>query len=176
MISRDKKETIVASTKARLAASQALLIAENGGLSVAEMTTFREELKSQGGQAQIVKNTLVKLAMEGSPYSPLGESLSGPLIFGTSEDPATLAKVFSNTAKGNEKFIIRGGALAEGLILNPADVGRLAAIPGRHQLMGMLVTTMAAPISGFMRTLNEVPSGFVRVLAAVLAQKTDKDA
>ena len=171
MISRGKKETIVAETRAVLASSRALLVAENRGLSAAEIAAFRREVRGVGGRAQIVKNTLIKLAMTDTAYAPLGETLSGALIYGTGEDSAALAKVFADAAKNGDKLILRGGALAEGTILDSAGVGRLAAIPPRPQLLAMLLSALSAPIAGLGRTLNQLPAGLARTLAAVRDQK-----
>lgn len=172
MIDRDKKETIVAEVRARFLTSPAVFVAENGGLSAAQMTAFRRDIRAGEGRAQVVKNTLAKRAIAGGPFAALDEFLSGPLIFGAAADVAATAKVFAETAKANDKFIIRGGALAEGVLLSAADIGRLAAIPPRPRLMAMLLGTMKAPVGGFARTLNEIPARFVRTLAAVREQKS----
>ena len=173
MISRDKKEAIVAEVNARFCAAQAILIAENGGLSAAQIAQFRHDVKSGGGQAQVIKNTLAKRALAGSPFASLGDSLSGPLIFAAAEDATVTAKTFAETAKANDKFIIRGGGLAEGVLLDAAAIGRLAAIPPRAQLLSNLLNVMQSPLNNFVRTLHEVPSRFVRVLSAIHQQRGD---
>lgn len=175
MISREKKETVIADFRAQLEASQAVLIAENRGLTAAEMAQFRRDVRNGGGHVQVVKNTLAKIAMSDGVYQPLAEHLSGPLIFGASPDPAGLAKVFADTAKGNDKLNIRGGALAEGVLLDAAGVGKLASIPPREQLLAMLMSAMQAPTASFLRTLQAVPAGVVRALAAVRDKKQSED-
>ncbi|MGI9347371.1 MAG: 50S ribosomal protein L10 [Gammaproteobacteria bacterium] len=177
MLTREKKSHVVEDMRERLASAQVVLLAENAGLSAAQMTNFRRAIKGAGGvaSARVVKNTLAKIAMRGGQFEALGENLSGPLVFGVAEDPVVLAKVFSQTAKNSDKFILRGGALASGEMLNVADVGSLATIPSRDQLLANLVGTMQAPITGFVRTLAAVPSGFVRLLAAVQKQAADKN-
>ncbi|MGI9297981.1 MAG: 50S ribosomal protein L10 [Gammaproteobacteria bacterium] len=172
MIARNKKETIVAEVRARFLASPAVFVAENGGLSAAQMTAFRRDIRAGNGRAQVVKNTLAKRAIADGPFATLDEFLSGPLIFGAAVDVAATAKIFAETAKANDKFIIRGGALAEGIRLSAADVGRLAAIPPRPRLLAILLGTMKAPIGGFARTLHEVPARFARTLAALRDQKS----
>lgn len=167
MISRDKKEAVVAEVKSRFDSAAAVLLAENGGLAADEMAALRREMKAGGGRVRVIKNTLAKRAVAGGKYELLDGMLSGALIYGDSEDPAAAAKVFFNTAKANEKFILRGGALAEGVLLDAAAVARLAAIPGRPQLLSALLGAMRAPSVSFVRTLNEVPARFVRILAAV---------
>ena len=172
MIDRRKKETIVSEVRARFLASTGVFVAENGGLSAAQMAAFRRAIVAGDGRAQVVKNTLAKRAIADSPFSGLEEFLTGPLIFAVAADLAATAKVLAETAKGNEKFIIRGGALAEGALLSASDIGRLAEIPPRPRLMAILLGTMKAPVGGFARTLHEVPARFARTLAAIRDQKS----
>ena len=174
MISRDKKEAVVAEVKSRFDAAAAVFIAENGGLTAAEMAALRREVKAGGGCVRVIKNTLAKRAVAGGKYELLGGMLSGALIYGDAEDPAAAAKVFSNTAKANGKFILRGGALAEGVLLDAAAITRLAAIPGRPQLLAALLGAMQAPVGAFVRTLNEIPARFVRTVAAVRDGRSEK--
>ena len=167
MLTKSQKEALVAAMKNHLAVAQAVVIAENTGLSAEQMAVFRAGLKASGGRAQVVKNTLAKRAVAGSPFESLSGSLSGSLIYGMGDDPAVLSKAFFDAAKANEKLIIRGGALADGSILDAATVERLAAIPGRSQLLASLLCVMQAPVTTLVRLLNEVPGRFVRTLAAV---------
>lgn len=175
MITREQKESVVAGMRDRFSRAQAVFIAENAGLTAEQMMQFRRNIRSASGVAQVAKNTLAQRAMKDSPFEVLGEGLSGPLIYGAAEDAAAVAKVFSDTAKDNEKFIIRGGALAEGVLLDAAAVAKLASIPPRAQLLAMLASAMQAPMSGLVRTLNEVPSRMVRSLAALRDQKSGGD-
>ena len=85
-----------------------------------------------------------------------------------------MAKVFSETAKKNNKLIIRGGALAHSGNLDDAAIWTLAALPGRMELLSRLAATTASPISGFLRQLNEFPASFARALAAIRDKKKTK--
>jgi large subunit ribosomal protein L10 len=87
-----------------------------------------------------------------------------------SSDPVALAKVLHEFAKGNEKLAIKGGAMAN-YVMSPKDVASLATLPSRDELLARLLGTMQAPVAQFVRTLNEVPSRFVRTLAAVCDAK-----
>lgn len=167
MISREKKESVVKDFRERLSAAQAVVIAENRGLSAEDFAEFRRGVKSSGGQAQVVKNTLAKIAMTGGAFEPLSEGLNGPLIYGAGEDAAALAKAFAEGAKNHENLIIRGGALADGMLLDEAAIKKLASIPPREQLLAKLLGVLSAPAATLVRTLHAVPSGFVRALAAV---------
>jgi large subunit ribosomal protein L10 len=94
----------------------------------------------------------------------------GPLMYGISQDPVAGAKTLSEFAKDNEKFVIKGGSMPNSL-MSPADIKALATMPSRDELIATLLGTMQAPVAKFVRTMNEVPTGFVRALAAVRDQK-----
>jgi large subunit ribosomal protein L10 len=96
--------------------------------------------------------------------------MTGPLIFGMSEDPVAVAKVLNNFAKENDLFVIKSGALPNEK-MDEAKIKALASLPSREELLAKLMGTMQAPIAKFVRTLNEVPTKFVRGLAAVRDQK-----
>ena len=100
----------------------------------------------------------------------MSEQLTGPLIYGISEDPVAAAKVLAGFAKSNDKLVIKAGALPNNL-LNQDGVKALATMPSREELLSKLLGTMQAPIAQFVRTLNEVPTKFARGLAAVRDQK-----
>ena len=170
MISKEKKESIVADFRQRLAAAQALVIAENRGLSAEEFANFRREVRGCGGQVQVVKNTLAKIAMSGGAFAPLSDNLNGPLIYGAGEDAAALAKAFAEAAKNHDSLIIRGGALADGMLLDAAAVKNLATILPRPQLIAKLLGVLSAPSAALVQTLHALPTGLVRVLAAVRDQ------
>ncbi len=171
MISREKKEKIVTRMRERFAASQALVIAENAGLTVAQMESLRRSARACGGSAQVVKNTLARRACEGTPFAAAVKDFSGPLIYGVGSDSPALAKVFADAAKDHEKLILRGGALPDGDALDAAGVRALAALPSREQLLAMVANAFAAPIASFARALLEVPAGLARALAEAARQK-----
>ena len=105
------------------------------------------------------------LAFEG-----LTDQMVGPLMYGISSDPVNVAKVLNDFAKGNEHFTIKAAAMPNAVI-SAKEVEALANMPSRAQLVATLMATMQAPVAKFVRTLNEVPTGFVRALAAVKEQK-----
>jgi large subunit ribosomal protein L10 len=114
---------------------------------------------------------LARRAVAETPFAGLTEKMVGPLAYGISADPVAVAKVLQEFSKDNaEKFVIRGGAMPNA-VMTPAQVADLAKMPGRNELLGMLLGTMQAPIAKLARTLNEVPGKFVRTLAALQEQK-----
>src|SRR5512138_1975173 len=159
----EQKQAVVAQEVAR---AQAIVMAENRGMPVAAMTQLRAKARASGVYFRVVKNTLVRRAVAESPFAPLAEKMVGPLAYGIGSDPVAVAKVLNDFAKGNEKFVITGGAMP-GQVMSAKDITALATLPSREELLARLLGTMQAPIAKFVRTLNEVPSRFVRTLAAV---------
>ena len=166
----EEKQAVVAEIGAQVAQAQAIVVAEYRGLGVAAMTDLRKKARGSGVYLRVLKNTLARRAVAETPFAGLSEKMVGPLAYGICSDPVKVAKVLHEFAKGNDKFVIKAGALAN-LVMSAKDVANLASMPSREQLIGMLLGTMQAPIATFVRTLNEVPGRFVRTLAAVRDQK-----
>ncbi len=167
---REGKQAIVDEIAAQVAKSQGIVVAEYRGLTVGAMTDLRKQARSSGVYLRVLKNTLARRAVKGTPFEPLTDKLVGPLIYGMSGDPVATAKVLNDFARTNEHFVIKGGAMPNSVI-SAAEVKALATMPSREQLLAMLMATMRAPIQKFVSTLNEVPARFVRTLAAVRDQK-----
>jgi len=166
----EEKKAIVAEVSGQIAKAQAVVIAEYRGLGVDKFTQLRVKARESGVYFRVIKNTFVRRAVAGTPFSDLAESMVGPLAYGIGSDPVATAKVFHEFAKGNDHFVIKAGAMA-GVVMSDKDVAALAVLPGREELLSKLLGTMQAPIAKFVRTLNEVPSKFVRGLAAVRDKK-----
>ena len=161
-----QKEAVVAEVAKALSGAQAVVLGENRGMAVADMTQLRAKARASGIYFRVVKNTLVRRAVVDTPYAKLAEQMTGPLAYGIGNDLVAVAKVLNDFAKGNEKFVIRAGAMP-GQLMSAKDVAALASLPSREELIARLMATMQAPIAKFVRTLNEVPSKFVRTVAAV---------
>src|SRR5215472_7312028 len=162
----EQKQAVVAEVAKQVAGAQAIVMAENRGIAVADMTRLRAKARASGVYFRVVKNTLVRRAVAETPFALLADKMVGPLAYGIGTDPVAVAKVLNDFAKGNEKFVITGGAMP-GQVMSPREIAALAALPSRDELIAKLLGTMQAPIAKLVRTLNEVPSKFVRTLAAV---------
>jgi len=169
-LNRQEKAVVIEEVSAEVAKAQSIVIAEYRGLDVASVTVLRKTARESGVYLRVLKNTLVRRALGGTPFEGLSAQLTGPLIYGISGDPVAAAKVLADFAKTNDKLVITGGALPNSL-LNQEGVKALATMPSREELLSKLLGTMQAPIAQFVRTLNEVPTKFVRGLAAVRDQK-----
>ena len=162
----DDKKTVVAEVSAEVANAQSIIVAEYRGLGVVDLTALRANARKSGVYLRVVKNTLVRRAIAGTPFEGLSAKLVGPLIYGISKDPVAAAKLLNDFAKGNDKLAIKIGAMPN-YVMDAAGVKALATMPSREELLSKLLGTMQAPITQFVRTLNEVPTKFVRGLAAV---------
>jgi large subunit ribosomal protein L10 len=161
----EQKQAMVAEVAARLAGAQAVIVAEYRGLGVGRVTQLRAKAKKSGLYLRVLKNTLARRAVKGTPFEKLSGSMVGPLMYGIAADPVAGAKVLSEFAKENELFVIRGGALPNS-VMSDKDIKALALLPSRDELLARLMGTMQAPVAKLARTLNEVPGKFVRTLAA----------
>lgn len=169
-LNRNEKQVVIDEVSAQLSEAQSIVVAEYRGIDVASVTVLRKKARESGVYLRVLKNTLVTRAIKDTNFQQLEDKLVGPLIYAISKDPVAAAKVLSSFAKENEKIVLKAGALP-GSILDSNGIKQLATMPSREELLSKLMGTMQAPIAKFVRTLNEVPTKFVRGLAAVRDQK-----
>ncbi|PWB59533.1 MAG: 50S ribosomal protein L10 [Nitrosomonadales bacterium] len=144
----DDKKAVVAEVAEQIAKAQTVVLAEYSGIEVPNMTVLRSKARDAGVYLRVVKNTLVRRAVADTPFAPLAEQMTGPLIYGISADPVAAAKVLNDFAKGNDKLVLKAGSYA-GKVLDKAGVQALASIPSRDELLAKLLGVMKAPVSGF---------------------------
>lgn len=161
-----EKQAVVAEVAEQVSKAQVIVVAEYRGLQVGNITALRKQAREGGVYLRVLKNTLARRAVEGTPFAALADKMVGPLIYGISTDPVAAAKVLNGFAKDNDKLVIKAGAMAN-YLMDVNGVKALATMPSREELLSKLLGTMQAPITQFVRTLNEVPTKFVRGLAAV---------
>ena len=166
----DDKKAGVAEVSAQVANAQSIVVAEYRGLEVVKITELRANARKNGVYLRVLKNTLVRRAVAGTPFEGLADQLVGPLMYGISTDPVAAAKLLNEFAKTNDKLVIKAGAMPN-YVMDVNAVKALATMPSREELLSKLLGTMQAPIATFVRTLNEVPTKFVRGLAAVRDSK-----
>ncbi|MGH8764899.1 MAG: 50S ribosomal protein L10 [Burkholderiales bacterium] len=162
----EQKQAVVSEIAAQLGKAQAVIVAEYRGVNVGTVTELRAKARKSGLYLRVLKNTLARRAVKGTPFEKLADQLVGPLMYGIAQDPVAGAKVLAAFAKDNEFFVIKGGALPNAL-MSDKDVKALATLPSREELLAKLMGTMQAPVAKLVRTMNEVPGKFVRTLAAV---------
>lgn len=160
------KKAVVAEVSAQVANAQAIIVAEYRGLEVGDVTELRAKARESGIYLRVLKNTLARRALAGTPFEELTSQLVGPLIYGISDDPVAPAKVLQAFSKENDKLVIKAGVMPN-YLMDANAVKALASMPSREELLAKLLGTMQAPVAKFVQTLNEVPGKFVRTLAAV---------
>ena len=171
----EQKQAVVAEVSAQLSKAQAVILAEYRSIPVRDMTELRKRARGSGVYLRVLKNTLARRAVAGTPFKGLSEKMVGPLAYGISSDPVAAAKVLHEFARDHEKFVIKAGAMPN-VVMSAREVADLAKLPSRRELLAKLVATMRAPIAKFVRTLNEVPGKFARTLAAVRDHKQQQAA
>jgi large subunit ribosomal protein L10 len=174
-LNRVEKAAVVDEVGAQVALAQAIIVAEYRGLGVEAITGLRKQARQSGVYLRVLKNTLARRAVAGTPFEGLTDKLVGPLIYGISADPVSCAKVLADFAKGNDKLLLKAGAMPN-FVLDTNAVKALAAMPSREALLAKLLGTMQAPIAKFVQTANEVPARFVRTMAALRDQREKADA
>ncbi len=152
-LNRSEKEAVVADVTGLAAKAQTLVMAEYRGIAVADMTRLRSSARSSGVSLSVLKNTLARRAVADSGFAVVSDLMTGPLIYGFSEDAVAAAKVVAEFAKTNDKLIIRGGAFA-GKALDADGVKQLASIPSKEVLLAQLLGLMQSPISRTARVLS----------------------
>ena len=145
-LNRSEKEAVIAEVTSLAAQAQTLVIAEYRGITVASMTKLRVDARSKGVTLSVLKNTLARRALAGSSFEVVADQLTGPLIYGFSEDAVAAAKVVADFAKTNDKLVIRGGVFG-GKSLDVDGVKQLANIPSKEVLLAQLLGLMQSPIS-----------------------------
>jgi len=134
-LNRNEKAAVIADVSAQVARAQTLAMAEYRGLTVADLNKLRVEARAKGVYLHVLKNTLARRAVAGSPFEVAAESMAGPLIYGFSEDAVAAAKVIADFAKSNDKLVIKGGAFAGKALdangLKAHATGRSAAVAHR---------------------------------------------
>lgn len=166
-----EKQAVVAEVSQVAASAASAVAAEYRGLTVSQITELRATARQNGVYLRVVKNSLARLAVKGTEFECMNERLSGPLMLGFSkEDPGAAARLFRDFAKQHDKLNITMAAIG-GVTMDGKDIGKLANLPTRDEALSQLMSVMQAPVTKFVRTLNEVPGKLVRTIDAVRVAK-----
>jgi large subunit ribosomal protein L10 len=167
----EDKQAMVTEVQAVAQSAHSVVAAEYRGLTVTQLTGLRAKARQAGVYMRVVKNTLARRAVTGTPYECIASSLKGPLILAFSqEDPGAAARVVKEFAKGNEKLVPTLVALG-GTLYSPKEIDRVASLPTKPQALSMLLGVMKAPVTKFVRTLAEPAAKLVRTVDAIKATK-----
>ena len=151
-LNRNEKATVVTDVAAQVARSQTLALAEYRGMTVEHLNVLRKTAREKGVYLHVLKNSLARRAVAGTPFEVAAASMVGPLIYGFSQDAVAAAKVMSDFAKTNDKLIVKAGTHA-GKVLDAKGVQSLAAIPSKEVLLSQLLGLMMSPVSRMARVL-----------------------
>lgn len=170
-MSRADRESKIQELHEMFGKMEMAVLADYRGLSVADLTDFRVQLRKVNGRFQVVKNTLSIRAADDTPLEAVKEHFSGPVgILFAKDDPVGPAKALVQFMKDNKDMEPKVGVLS-GKVIGMDEIKVLADLPDRETLVATALSSMQAPATNFVRTLSEIPASFVRVLDAVRAQK-----
>jgi large subunit ribosomal protein L10 len=150
-----EKQAVVAEVAAQVAKAQTIVLAEYRGIAVSDITKLRASARGAGVYFHVLKNTLARRAVQGTPFEALADKMIGPLMYSISADPVAAAKVVHDFSKTNEKLVIKAG-LYNGKVLDTAAVNALATVPSKEVLLAQLLGLLQSPVSGLARVLSAV--------------------
>jgi len=164
-VDRTQKEELVASFNDAFSEATLVVVTSQSGLTVAQSTELRQEMRQAGASFKVTKNRLTRLALEGTTFAYLSDLFKGPTAIAYSDDPVAAARIAVKFAEGNDKFQILGGGLSE-QALDVSGVTALAKLPSLDELRGKLVGMIQTPATRI-AGVTQAPAGqLARVLAA----------
>jgi len=146
-----------------------VVVAHYAGMTVSQMTDYRQRVKEAGGQVKVAKNKLAKLAVKDTSYDAIADLFKGPTCLAYSEDSIAAAKISVKYAKDNDKLVILGGAMGE-TVLDASGIKALADLPSLDELRAMLIGLLNAPATKIARTVMEPGAQLARVIQAKASQ------
>jgi len=164
-VDRVKKEEFVSNLNKTFNTASVVLVAQNSGLTVADMNILRNHMREAGAVVKVTANRLTKIALRETPASGLDEFLKGPTLIAYSDDPISAPKAAMKFAKDNDKFVVLGGSM-EGTMLSQNDITSLASLPSLDELRGQIVGLITSPASSIARIVNAPGSQIARVINA----------
>ena len=150
-----EKQAVVAEVSAQVAQAQTIVLAEYRGIEVSDITLLRANARKSGVYFHVLKNTLARRAVQGTPFEGLAEKMIGPLVYSISADAVAAAKVVYDFARTNDKLVVKAGAY-NGKMLDVTGVNALATVPSKEVLLAQLCGLLQSPVSGLARVLSAV--------------------
>ena len=164
----EKQELVTALTEV-FKSTSVVVVAHYSGLTVAQMSKLRRQMKAEGATVKVAKNRLAKIALEGSDVAHVASLLKGPTVIAYSDDPVAAPKVAVEFAKANDKFVILGGAMGK-TALNVDGVKALATLPSLDELRAKLVGLIQAPATKIAQLTTAPAAKLARVFGAYAKQ------
>ena len=167
---RAQKAELVAELKQTFNETSVVVVTRNLGMTVAQSTALRIRMREAGASFKVSKNTLALIAVEGTPYQPISDMLTGPTALATSSDPVSAAKVAVDFAKTTDRFEIVGGAMGDTL-LDVNGVRALAELPSLDELRARIVGLVQAPATKLAQVIQAPAAQLARVFGAYAAKE-----
>lgn len=166
---RSQKEELVASLHQTFSETNLIIVTQQSGMTVAEVSDLRRKMLAAGASYKVTKNRLTRLALEGTRYEALKELFTGPTAVAVSADPVAAAKVCVAFAKTNEKLIIVGGAMGE-TKLDAQAIQSLATLPSLDELRSTLIAVVQAPATKVAAVVQAPAAQLARIFSAYSSQ------
>lgn len=164
-MNRTEKTELVESLQQVFQTARLVVVTQNTGLTVAEMSFLRREMRAAGGSFKVTKNRLARLALKGTQFEPLADHFRGPTAIACSDDPVAAAKVAVDYAQKNNKLVVLGGAM-EATVLDAPGVKALATLPPLEEVRAKLLGLLMAPASKLASVIQAPGAGLARVVNA----------
>jgi large subunit ribosomal protein L10 len=164
-VDKVRKQEFVSELHKTLNTASVVLIAQNSGLTVADMNELRKGMREVGAVVKVTKNRLTRIALKETSVSGLDKFLKGPTVIAYSDDPISAPKAAVKFAKDNKKFFVLGASMS-GIMLNPNDVRSLASLPSLDELRGTIIGLITSPAAAIARIVNAPGSQIARVINA----------
>jgi large subunit ribosomal protein L10 len=168
-VDRSQKEELVASLHQTFAETNLVVVTQQSGMTVAEVSDLRRKMRDAGASYKVTKNRLTRLALEGTKFEALKELFTGPTAVAVSLDPVAAAKICVAYAKVNAKLVIVGGAMGE-TKLDAQAIQALATLPSLDQLRGTLIGLLQAPATKVAGVVQAPAAQLARIFSAYSSQ------
>jgi large subunit ribosomal protein L10 len=164
-VERAEKRELVASLQSALSGAGSIVLAQNTGLTVANLESLRREVKGAGGYVKVAKNRLAKLALKDTDHADISDLFIGPIVIAYAEDPMTAPKIAAKFADKNAKYVVLGGVMGK-TALDANNVKALATMPSLNELRATLAGMLKQPATRIASVVVAPAGGIARVLAA----------